>query len=89
MRTFTRNLVTITGILFAVPVLPGAVQAGFSAEDGTGFADFRWESARFHNRVAGFLIENRWNPFVKTHPQLWKARGADPGAVERIARALD
>lgn len=61
MKNLTKNLLAVMGLIFAVLVLLGVVQPGFGAERKIAFADFSWESAQFHNRVAGFLIEKGWN----------------------------
>ena len=44
------------GLLIAT----AGIRQGHCSDNKVAFADFSWESAQFHNRVAGFLIGHGW-----------------------------
>jgi glycine betaine/proline transport system substrate-binding protein len=58
MKYFQRNIL-ITLIVISVALF---ATVGISAAQTKPitFGDFTWDSVQFHNRVAGFLIENGW-----------------------------
>ncbi len=61
MRSLAKKVVPFLVVcIVAWCAVAGGTAAGAS-EGKIAFADFSWASARFHNRVAGFLIENGWN----------------------------
>lgn len=61
MRNSTKKILVLSGLAFALFLLVGVVRPGYGFEGKITFADFSWESAQFHNRLAGFLIEKGWN----------------------------
>jgi glycine betaine/proline transport system substrate-binding protein len=65
VKEFTKNVLAVIGVIFAILVLLGAVRPSFGDDGKVVFADFSWESVQFHNRVAGFLIENGWDRDVE------------------------